>query len=385
MVDPENLDAVFVSHLHEDHMAMIPYLVRRGYSEPIYMTRPTRELGVKQWVEWARILEEDGRSLYSVTDAVNAERLIREVRYGDVIEIGDLRITIGLAGHALGSAHFLVEEKKGKKLLYLADVNKGSHVLRDFEEPKTRPDAMIINASYGDNIIDMEATKRKLAEILGHTLLEGSVLFPVTPTGRAQETLMILYSIRDKIKDTTIIATEKIRKATETLNKYQGELKETYMEQIREVLEDIVFAKEEEILEAAGKPGYIILAEDLMMMGFSRRIFMEIKDDPRSAVIHTGYKAPGTFARQLVMARNTMCFTWNSEPLVFRTRVYDIPIKMHFDLHDNISLVESMGRPLLILHHGEEPRSLRLALALSNYVEPKRILLPSTPSKTFLG
>ena len=385
MVDPEKLDAVFVSHLHEDHMAMIPYLVKRGYSGPIYMTRPTRELGVKQWIKWARIFEEDGRNLYGITDAVNAEKLIREIRYGDVIEIGELRITVGLAGHALGSTYFMIEEKKGKKLLYLADVNKGSHVLRDFEEPETRPDVMIINASYGDTIIDTEATKKKLAEILGHILPKGSVLFPVTPTGRAQETLMILYSIRDRIKDSTIIATEKIRKATETLNKYPGELKETYIEQIREVLEVTVFAKEEEILEAAGKPGYIILAEDLMMMGFSRRIFMEIKDDPGSAVIHTGYKAPGTFARHLIMAKNTMCFTWNGEPLVFRTRIYDVPIKMHFDLRDNVSLVESMGRPLIVLHHGEEPRGLRLALALSNYVDPTRILLPSIPSKTYLG
>ena len=42
--DINQLDAVVLSHAHLDHTGRVPKLVADGYSGPVYMTNPTREL-----------------------------------------------------------------------------------------------------------------------------------------------------------------------------------------------------------------------------------------------------------------------------------------------------------------------------------------------------
>src|SRR6266852_5731158 len=42
--DPRSLDAVIVSHAHNDHIGRLPCLIRAGYKGPIYLTAATGDI-----------------------------------------------------------------------------------------------------------------------------------------------------------------------------------------------------------------------------------------------------------------------------------------------------------------------------------------------------
>ena len=55
---PSELDAVFITHAHMDHVGRVPMLVKRGYRGPIYATAPTTELAQLLWKDMLSIMED---------------------------------------------------------------------------------------------------------------------------------------------------------------------------------------------------------------------------------------------------------------------------------------------------------------------------------------
>src|SRR3954453_5810697 len=60
--DPRDLDAVIVSHAHNDHIGRLPCLVRAGYNGPMYVTRATGDITSIMLRDSARIQREDLRN-----------------------------------------------------------------------------------------------------------------------------------------------------------------------------------------------------------------------------------------------------------------------------------------------------------------------------------
>src|SRR3954471_11882915 len=60
--DPRSIDAVIVSHAHNDHIGRLPCLTRAGYRGPIYTTRATGDILNVMLRDSARIQREDVRN-----------------------------------------------------------------------------------------------------------------------------------------------------------------------------------------------------------------------------------------------------------------------------------------------------------------------------------
>ena len=59
--NPALIDAAVISHSHIDHCGNIPNLVKRGFKNKIYATRPSRDLMNLMLLDSAKIQEEDIR------------------------------------------------------------------------------------------------------------------------------------------------------------------------------------------------------------------------------------------------------------------------------------------------------------------------------------
>ena len=62
--DPRALDAVIVSHAHNDHIGRLPCLIRAGYTGPIYTTPATGDIANIMLRDSARIQREDVRNAH---------------------------------------------------------------------------------------------------------------------------------------------------------------------------------------------------------------------------------------------------------------------------------------------------------------------------------
>src|SRR5207249_3794207 len=116
--DPRSLDAVIVSHAHNDHIGRIPCLTRAGYAGPIYTTPATGDIANVMLRDSARIQREEPRNarlkyaqieipepLFELIDVEFVVERLKRVPYGQPVEVvPGVTLTYSDAGHILGSA-----------------------------------------------------------------------------------------------------------------------------------------------------------------------------------------------------------------------------------------------------------------------------------------
>ncbi len=386
LVDTSRVNAVFISHLHEDHMVMVPALVRRGYNGPVYATSATIELGVKQWYTWAKRFEEDGRRFFTSEDVDNTRKLVKTIGLEEEVDLGWLRAKTHFSGHALGSVAFEIEVE-GYKIVYMADTRKGSRVLASPWMPR-KADVLITSAAYGDEVLRDEVQEKKFINVVSAALRRNQlVLVPATAVGRAQEVMAVLAAYRDQLPEKVqVLVHESARRGLEVLKKYQAMLNPKFAKMLEEgVLEKdpFTFFGDDEVEDVARMRGVIVLAPDLMLVrGPSRLIAEKLLPTSEMTLVLTGYLAPGTLGRLLAEHRGAGAVSYEGKLIGVRARVERIELKMHLDLADNLELLAGLQEEprLVILHHGEEPKTTRLALALYKHLPPDHILLPQPPT-----
>jgi len=93
----------------------------------------------------------------------------------------------------------------------------------------------------------------------------------------------------------------------------------------------------------------------MLSNGKSVDILDRIKDNPDDMVILSGYLAPGTVGRRLAEGQ-----------LSINAKVVLSELKVHTDLADNERILQKSlsCAKLVLVHHGEEPKSSQLARAL---------------------
>src|SRR4030042_963374 len=117
--NPEEIDAVLITHGHLDHIGLLPKLVKNGYRGPIYSTDSTIEIMEVLLYDSARIQESDtewenrkrsrnGKEklfpLYTEYDVAETMKLTRVVNLHEEFNpIPDFKVKFKDAGHILGS------------------------------------------------------------------------------------------------------------------------------------------------------------------------------------------------------------------------------------------------------------------------------------------
>jgi len=175
----DDIEAVLISHAHEDHVGALSRLLAQGYRGRILMTAETRE--------------EAPATLAAYADPHDFKRFplpeerIELFEPGDSLTIGGLQIATGRSGHVVGGVWFAVDDGS-RKVVYSADVVPDSSVF--VMDPMPRCDLLVFDASYGADPISGTARAQAIAEWVAAR--PGGCLLPTPLSGRSLELMAIL-------------------------------------------------------------------------------------------------------------------------------------------------------------------------------------------------
>lgn len=218
LFNPEELDAVVLSHAHIDHSGNLPNLVKSGFTGSIYSTFATRDLCQIMLTDSARIQTQDTKwinkrrakqdlpeiqPLYSEFDAENSLRQFVNIGYQRQIPIANgVSLTFIDAGHILGSAQIILDIKQGQKkqrLLFSGDVGRGDNELLRDPEAAEDVDHFIMESTYGNREHELPTQANHLIrDILNKALdKKGKVIIPAFAVERTQQLIYVLHELTE--------------------------------------------------------------------------------------------------------------------------------------------------------------------------------------------
>lgn len=193
-VKPVEVDFVFLTHAHIDHIGLLPTLIQQGFKGEIISSHPTTALILPMLKDAMRF--ETLRVSEREKIAQTIEELSWGFEYGETFDLGkDVVFELGRAGHILGSCFIRFEDQKdGSAIVFSGDLgNYDTPILND-PESAGRADVLFLESTYGDRLHEDRAHRMvRLAEVLDHCLSDGGKVFiPAFSLGRTQE---ILYEL----------------------------------------------------------------------------------------------------------------------------------------------------------------------------------------------
>jgi metallo-beta-lactamase family protein len=414
--DAAAIDAVVLSHAHNDHCGNLPSLVRAGFRGRIWSTSATRDLAAYILMDSAHLQEADvmyvnrrraeqGKALfeplYTQDDVRATLKQFVTVDYGHPFEpVPGATVHFRDAGHILGSAIValdLVEGAHRVHLVFSGDLGRGGlAILRD-PEVVEGADAVIVESTYGDRAHETtDQAKALLRQVIHDTCVvrRGTVIIPAFALGRTQEIvyrLNELWEARqlppiDVYVDSplAINLTEVFRIHPEC---YDAEMQKMVMTDSDH--DPLGFARLSYVrtvdgskrLNTLGKPAVIISASGMCEGGRVLHHLANHLGDPATTVLFVGFQAESTLGRRIVDGASPVKI-FGEEHRV-RARIVRVEgYSAHADSGELASWVSRLRdrghlqRAFVV--HGEEPamstfaRTLREAVGVPNVSIPAR-------------
>jgi|GEM_PF-691844 len=368
----QKLDFVLLTHAHQDHSAMLPLLVEKGFLVPVYCTDPTKELTLKMCENWwesykSRNLE----SPYHRKSIEQLEKIMVTVPYYQTfMPSKSTKVTFYPSGHMVGSAILYIEDEM--TIAHFGDTN-----FSDLFNPEPylefEAKVGIINGSYGDSILVSEQLRKQFLTLIESN--KGTVLIPCAALGRGQEVCFML-SEHAKLSKPVYVA-EAILSNTAAMLKFADYLKAEAPDLLKKVLQWMKprVLKEANLRDMISENAVLVGPDAMLSSGIAAKVFELVKDNNANLILLNGYQAPGTLGRKLL----------DRELQVEAKTVYS-ELKVHTDLEDNKRIIQKTlsKAKLVLIHHGEEPKSTRLALALREIFTGLDIRAPHTADEIII-
>ena len=416
--DVRRLDAVVLSHAHIDHSGNLPNLIKNGYDGPIYATHATRDLCGAMLPDSGRIHEHDVayvnkkrarrgqppvEPLYTEEDALHTLRYFVDYGYNRPFEIvRGVKVTFLDAGHILGSAMVLLEAvERGRLIRLLFSGDLGQPNLPIVRDPTPMPpaDYLLIESTYGDRQHPpLEAIKDELAEIVHRVVKrKGRIVIPAFAVGRTQEVVYHLHQLvhEQRIPEIPIYVDSPLAvDVTETFRRHP----ECYDKETRQFILDsgdrdpfgfyllryVRSVEASKALNDAPNPLIIISASGMAEAGRVQHHLKHAVEDPRNAILITGWQAPNTLGRRI--AEEAPYVRIFGEEYALRAEVQTLyGYSAHADRDDLLSWAKPHApnvREVFVIHGDPQPaHALADGLREQGY---RRVTVPSRGDKTDL-
>jgi metallo-beta-lactamase family protein len=314
--DPKEIDYLFITHAHIDHIGRIPKLVYDGFKGKIFATPPTCALARPMLEDTGHILS---HNIENKLDLMYTDEIIEKstsgwtgIEYEKPFElVPGITVTMHNAGHILGSA-YIEFNLAGTKLVFSGDLgNSPSPILPD-TTPLHGAHYLLTESVYGDRLHESRDERRDLLKevIMDNYNKKGTLIIPTFSLERTQE---VLFEINELVEGKHIpkmpvfLDSPLAIEVTGIYRTYAHYLNENIQRHLMRGDDPFVFPGLVETPEAQDsknilrKPDPKIIIAGSGMSSGGRVVHHEHNylADPKNTLLLIGYQAVGTMGRLL--------------------------------------------------------------------------------------
>jgi metallo-beta-lactamase family protein len=326
--NPGELDAVIVSHAHNDHIGRLPCLVRAGYRGPIYATHATADITNVMLRDSARIQREDLRNahirngndaiepLFELVDVEWMVEKLHRLDYATPVEIvPGVTLTFLDAGHILGSALVQIDfEENGRRRRFVFTGDLGRRNMGLLPDPTIVKDIDILvsESTYGNRELETydRLMKQLHAIVARATRLQSKIVVPAFSLGRTQRMVYCLQELftLHKVRPIPVYVDSPLAMR---LTEIHRDHPSAYTPTARRLMDkDPMYFGSKYVeycatwddsrrLNYLPGPMVIIASSGMCEAGRIRHHLRHVVDDPDNAIVIVSYQAEGTLGRKL--------------------------------------------------------------------------------------
>lgn len=377
-LDLNELDAILLTHAHLDHTGYLPLLVKNGYKQKIYCTRPTKDLTEIILLDSGKIQEEDARRankynytrhkpakpLYDVDDAKNAMLLFETIELNKWHGIDDsVKFKFINSGHILGSA-FIVLSINEKIIVFSGDIGRKKPILLPQYEYIEKADYVIIESTYGNRLHKNISIRDELLKYITHTFSKGGILIiPTFSVERAQEIIYLLSILKRKQQLPNIpiyLDSPMGVNATEVYfnHKKYHNLTNDDVNSMLSTVQLISNVSASKAIVNSENPKIVLAGSGMITGGRVLHYLDKCITDKKNSVLIVGYQAEGTRGRALLSGDTEIKFFGNYHKVnaeVFKINAFS----GHADQTELLDWLQHIDPPpkLTFINHGEPHQS----------------------------
>lgn len=334
--EPEEVEALILSHAHIDHSGLIPKLVKDGFNGKIYCTPATKELTAVLLEDSAGIQESDVKyenkrrvqeglpyllPLYTTEDAITAIDHFVTIEYGLWFKIDDnIELMYTDAGHIIGSAavHLKITENGiTRRLTFSGDVGRYRDVILKSPEEYSQAEIILLESTYGNKLHDITTTTPdQLLQWIEKACLQkkGKLIIPAFSVGRTQEILFALNQLElerrlpelDYFVDSplSVEATQIVKRYPQYFNKTIQKILLSDNDPFGfKGLKFIKTVDESKMLNFRNGPFVIISASGMADAGRVKHHISNNIESSRNTILFSGYCEPRSLGGKLIAGR----------------------------------------------------------------------------------
>ncbi len=286
------IDRMFLTHSHLDHCGMIPWLTAR-YDIDIVATPMSREIALLLMEDSIKVAQSEGYpEPYTAGDVKVARRHFRETGFGRTTRVNGLQVKAHSAGHIPGATMYELEGDR--TTLVTGDIHTIDTRLVKGAKP-VKCDNLIMESTYsGRNHEERSKTEYRLLKKIEEVHDRGGkAIIPAFAVGRSQELLLLLKDTRREFWLDGM--GRKVSKIYVSMPDYVRSGK-----RLRQAVNRTKMVKSAHSRTRAAKSDTIVTTSGMLDGGPVVGYLEQLKDDPNSAVLLTGYQVEGSNGRKLL-------------------------------------------------------------------------------------
>lgn len=381
------LEAIFISHAHLDHIGSLPVVARQQSQAPIFATLPTRDIALRMLHNTVTVMniyrEEKGIVDYPFFEHEDLRPLERDLiglefnprghdrnhrnwRYGERVHLrGGIQAQFIPSGHVLGAAGLFLQRGR-RRIFYTGDICLNDQALIPGAVlPDGKIDVLILECTYagdptshsGKRVKEIDSFAREACRVLEGG---GSVLIPAFALGKTQELLYLIHTLTSegRLPPVPRYISGLGRSITEIYQDHRRHLHRHVSPLSFELYSVLGFLDDLSISKLLRDPCLIIATNGMMVENTpSARLARRMIAEEKHGIFFCGYVDPDTLGYRVLHAHpgDRLVFDPREEPVEVRNGgIRRFFLSSHADRPQLLEVARTLDPKMIVLVHGEK-------------------------------